>query len=38
MAGIKQVKEIFSDYTQESNLLEAKVMQLNLIKKPMHWK
>ena len=31
--AIKTVKEVFSDYKTESNILNAKIIQLNLIKK-----
>ena len=31
--AVKTVKEVFSDYKTESNILNAKIIQLNLIKK-----
>ena len=33
MEKIKQIKEVFSDYKTESNIKEAKILNLNLIKK-----
>ena len=33
MEKIKQIKEVFSDYKTESNIKEAKILSLNLIKK-----